>query len=152
LRIRIKVGYNQHVNVVASEGLAKDSFAYLVLVLEAAPLLYIFHQICVGVRVAVGKEHRIVIVLKFELEGQRVVQGPVPSILLETALGGASGGHCTERGVGRVGIESLFLFTGGLIVCNIETVAMPPNFMILCVLLTVDKWPHSLVVVGVGFH
>lgn len=68
-----KVRDNKHVNIVASEGLAKDSFAYLILVLEAAPLLDILNQVCVCIGITMCEVNCIVIMFEFKFEGERVV-------------------------------------------------------------------------------
>jgi len=85
-RITTEIGDNQHVNVVASQRLAQDRFADLVLVLKSTPLFDMVAQIRIGVWVAVSEENRVVVVLEFQFKRQRVVQRPIPAIALLLAL------------------------------------------------------------------
>jgi hypothetical protein len=69
LGVRGKVGDNQHVNIVASEGFAEDSLADLVLILVAAPLLDILNQVGICVGITMCEVNCIVIMLEFKFEG-----------------------------------------------------------------------------------
>jgi len=46
----------------------------------------------------------------------------------------------------------LFLFSRGAVVCNIEPVTIPANFVFLCILAAIKKWLESLIVITIGFH
>jgi len=82
LRVRRKISHDQHVNIVTRQRLTQDRFAYLILILEAAPFLNIFNEVCVSIRIAVGKINRIVFMLKFNLERQCIVEWTITSVLL----------------------------------------------------------------------
>ena len=57
-----EIGNDEHVDIVACEGLAEDGLADLVLVLKGAHLANELTLVRVGERVAVGKEHRVVVI------------------------------------------------------------------------------------------
>ena len=61
-RIAREVGDDEHVDVVAGEGLAEDGLADLVFVGEGADFVDEVTLVRVRVRVAVGEKHRVVVV------------------------------------------------------------------------------------------
>ena len=57
-----EISNDQHVDIVACEGLAKDGLTDLILILKGADLANELTLIRVGEGVTVGKKHRIIVV------------------------------------------------------------------------------------------
>lgn len=146
-RVGSEVSYNKHVYVVSSQRLAEHGLPNFVFVGERAPRLDVLAQICVGVGIAVGKKHSVVIVRESYLKRERIVQGPVTTIVFGRALRRGRGGARGQRGVGCVRARRLLFFAGGLIIGNIDAVTIPTHVLFFSFSLAVNQRFHALVVI-----
>jgi hypothetical protein len=71
---RTEVGDDDHFTVVASQGLAKDGLADLVLCFDRANLVQEFATITIGIRIAMREIHFIIIIFECDLESECMVR------------------------------------------------------------------------------
>lgn len=69
-RVRQEVRDDEHVDVIASQGFAKNGFADLVFVLKGAHFVDKVALVTVGERIAVSKENRVVVICVYNNRGR----------------------------------------------------------------------------------
>ena len=91
-----------------------------------------------------------------DLEGQGVVEWAITAVVVVAAhpwnatSSRRAGCQRTKHSIG--GLVVRLLLSSALIVSNINSVALPSDFVLLSLLDRVDQWLHAHVVVGVRLH